>query len=92
MGQLTDGAQRGSQIHLQRVLGLPTPRYLHTPLLLGADGEKLSKQNGAMPVDTSDPVAALREAGTALGLRVDGRDVTTWLAAATARWRACWFD
>jgi glutamyl-Q tRNA(Asp) synthetase len=34
------------QILLQRRLGLPTPRYLHTPLVLGPDGEKLSKQNG----------------------------------------------
>ena len=42
---LADNTPR--QIHLQRLLGLPTPRYLHTPLVLGADGEKLSKQNGA---------------------------------------------
>ena len=46
---------------LQRALGLPTPRYLHTPLVLGADGEKLSKQNGAQPLDAgASRVAALR--------------------------------
>src|SRR5690606_37837907 len=33
------------QILLQRALGLPTPRYLHLPLLLDADGHKLSKSS-----------------------------------------------
>ena len=42
---LADNTAR--QILLQRALGLPTPRYLHTPLVLAADGHKLSKQNGA---------------------------------------------
>ncbi|MEP6964859.1 MAG: tRNA glutamyl-Q(34) synthetase GluQRS, partial [Polaromonas sp.] len=54
---LADNTAR--QILLQRALGLPTPRYLHTPLVLGANGEKLSKQNGAQALDTSDPLAAL---------------------------------
>lgn len=33
------------QIYLQRLLGLPTPAYLHLPLALGEDGEKLSKRH-----------------------------------------------
>jgi glutamyl-Q tRNA(Asp) synthetase len=41
------------QIYLQRILGLPTPRYLHVPVALDAAGEKLSKQTGAMPLDAS---------------------------------------
>jgi glutamyl-Q tRNA(Asp) synthetase len=56
------------QILLQRALGLPTPRYLHTPLVLGANGEKLSKQNGAQPFDASDPLQALNQAAAVLGL------------------------
>jgi len=35
------------QILLQRALGLPTPRYAHVPLILGSDGAKLSKRDGA---------------------------------------------
>ncbi|QJQ96499.1 MULTISPECIES: tRNA glutamyl-Q(34) synthetase GluQRS [Halomonadaceae] len=33
------------QRQLQVALGLPEPRYLHLPLIVGADGQKLSKQN-----------------------------------------------
>ena len=87
---LTDNTPR--QIHLQRVLGLPTPAYLHTPLVLGEDGEKLSKQNGATPVATDPPLPALRAAGHALAIDAPGDDVPSWLAAATAQWRARWPD
>ncbi len=41
------------QIRLQQSLQLPTPQYLHTALVLGANGEKLSKQNGAQAIDYS---------------------------------------
>ena len=87
---LADNTPR--QIHLQRVLGLPTPMYLHTPLVLGADGEKLSKQNNAQPIDASKPLQALRAAGHTLGLHAEGGDLTTWLASATAQWRVRWLE
>jgi glutamyl-Q tRNA(Asp) synthetase len=58
---LADNTAR--QILLQRALGLPTPAYLHTPLVLAADGHKLSKQNGAQALDLAQPVAALQAAG-----------------------------
>ena len=87
---LADNTAR--QIHLQRLLGLATPVYLHTPLVRGADGEKLSKQNGARPVDTRQPLAALAAAARALGLEPLGDDMTQWLASATAQWRARWPD
>ena len=54
---LADNTAR--QIVLQRALGLPTSHYLHTPLVLGANGEKLSKQNGALALDLSCPQAVL---------------------------------
>ncbi|MBB4125249.1 glutamyl-Q tRNA(Asp) synthetase [Xanthomonas translucens] len=55
------------QILLQRALGLPTPNYLHLPLLLGGDGRKLSKSHAAAPLDDADPLPALRLAWTLLG-------------------------
>lgn len=55
------------QIHLQRLLGVPTPRYLHVPAAVNLQGEKLSKQTGAPPVDARRPgreiAAALRFLG-----------------------------
>jgi glutamyl-tRNA synthetase len=36
------------QVHLQRLLGLPTPRYAHVPLVLGTDGTRLAKRHGAV--------------------------------------------
>jgi glutamyl-Q tRNA(Asp) synthetase len=41
------------QIHLQRLLGYPQPRYLHVPVAVNASGEKLSKQTGARALDPS---------------------------------------
>jgi glutamyl-Q tRNA(Asp) synthetase len=65
---LADNTPR--QIALQRALGVPMPRYLHTPLVLATDGHKLSKQNGAAAIDLSDPTARLRETANQLGLQV----------------------
>jgi glutamyl-Q tRNA(Asp) synthetase len=64
---LADNTPR--QILLQQALGYPRPAYLHTPLVLGANGEKLSKQNGAKALDLSDPPALLNTAAAHLGLR-----------------------
>jgi glutamyl-Q tRNA(Asp) synthetase len=55
------------QILLQRALGLATPRYAHLPLVLDADGRKLSKSLAAVPVDAADPLPALHAAWLALG-------------------------
>src|SRR5258708_1548417 len=53
------------QISLQRLLGLPTPRYLHVPAAVNGAGEKLSKQTGAAPVAAT--WASLRQALDFLG-------------------------
>ena len=41
------------QVYLQRLLGVPTPRYLHVPVAVNAAGEKLAKQTGAAPIEPS---------------------------------------
>lgn len=86
---LADNTAR--QILLQRVLGLPTPRYLHTPLVLNDHGEKLSKQSGAQALDTREPLTALRAAAKVLGLpALDAHTPGTWLAEAVAAWHDRW--
>jgi glutamyl-Q tRNA(Asp) synthetase len=39
------------QLHLQRLLGLPTPAYLHLPVAVNEAGQKLSKQTLAPPLE-----------------------------------------
>ncbi len=86
---LADNTAR--QIHLQRLLGLPTPIYLHTPLLLDAHGEKLSKSNGATALEVSDPAAALRAATAVLGLpRSNAVAADALLQEALRAWRLRW--
>ncbi len=55
------------QIYLQHLLGLPTPGYAHVPVAIDARGEKLSKQTGAGPVDSAQPLPLLRAALAFLG-------------------------
>lgn len=45
------------QRQLQQALGLPEPRYLHLPLVMGDDGQKLSKQNLAPALPETEPEA-----------------------------------
>ena len=82
------------QIYLQRLLGLPTPGYLHVPAALNAQGEKLSKQTRAEPLARVDPVPVLWQALAFLGQspppewRLAAR--ADFWAAAAARWsEAC---
>ncbi len=74
------------QIVLQHALGLSTPFYQHTPLVLGSNGEKLSKQNGAQPLDTSDPLAVLNSAAQVLRLPVLRGSVAQALVAWVEYW------
>lgn len=85
------------QIFLQRLLHVPTPRYLHVPVVRNENGEKLSKQTGALavrPDDAAGAAAALRRAAGFLGLDlppVDSPDafrraaVPAWAALIAAR-------
>ena len=75
------------QIHLQRLLGYPTPRYLHVPVATHQGGQKLSKQTLARPVDPRDAGRAIADALAFLG---QGRHATDrpaeLLAAALSAW------
>lgn len=55
------------QIFLQRLLGLPVPKYAHLPVAVDATGAKLSKQTLAAPVDAREPAPALFAAARFLG-------------------------
>ena len=66
------------QIWLQQRLGLPTPEYAHLPVAVNANGEKLSKQTYARPVDADKPAPLL-----AAALRFLGQQVPSHLAFAS---------
>jgi glutamyl-Q tRNA(Asp) synthetase len=75
------------QIALQHALGFPAPQYLHTPLVMAEDGEKLSKQNGAAALDTSHPLNTLNAAAKVLGLGEQAGSVDDALSTWTADWK-----
>jgi len=77
------------QIYLQRLLNLPTPRYLHVPVVTNAAGEKLSKQTGASALDMDRPLETLMTAAMSLGLVLPataGTDLTSFWEAAISNW------
>ena len=73
------------QICIQRLLGMPQPRYAHLPVAVNARGEKLSKQTRAMSVDAAQPLPTLIAALSFLGqqpprelARATVREFWTW--------------
>lgn len=86
---LVDNTPR--QLLLQRALGAREPSYLHAPLVLGANGEKLSKQNGAAALELDDPRAAVVSAAAVLGIALDAQGTLgDVLAQAVAAWGRRW--
>jgi glutamyl-Q tRNA(Asp) synthetase len=89
---LADNTAR--QIVLQQALGLPAPHYLHTPLVWGANGEKLSKQNGATALPEGrgpEVLANLQAAACVLDLPVvPAVTPSQALAHWTDAWRRRW--
>lgn len=73
------------QIFLQTLLSLPATRYAHVPVAVNEQGQKLSKQHFARPLDLAHCVPALLQALRFLGhhpepslLRASTRDVLEW--------------
>ena len=66
---LLNNTQR--QIYLQRLLNYPQVSYLHLPLVMNADGQKLSKQTHAEALDLKTVSYNLVYALQALGIETD---------------------
>lgn len=76
------------QIRLQRLLGVPTPRYLHVPVATRG-GQKLSKQTLAAPIDAANATGELARALAFLGQDPPAPGpATRILEEASARWDA----
>ncbi len=76
------------QIELQQALGLSAVQYLHIGLILGNDGEKLSKQRKAPAVTTEAPLSTLESLFPAFGFKKIGADtLSAFWREATALWR-----
>jgi glutamyl-Q tRNA(Asp) synthetase len=78
------------QIWLQHALGLAHTQWLHAPLVLNSQGEKLSKQSGAAAFDAEVPLQSLNQAATVLGLPPAPAAAT--LADALLLWVHAWSD
>ena len=80
----------GRQIFLQQALGLPTPRYLHLPVIANQHGAKLSKQTGARPVDRDPPrtlqVRVLELLGQSVPAELRDAGLEEFWAWAAASW------
>ena len=94
-----DGAYQGDDaaeltIELSQPIELGGKRQLRREAAelgrqLAANGQKLSKQNGAQPLDTGDPLPALQAAGQVLALPpLAAADPDAWLKAAVPAWAA----
>ena len=77
------------QILLQQALGLPQPSYAHVPLILNAEGRKLSKSLAAAPVDPTNPLPALQRAWRLLGQEPlpPATTLSEFWKQASLRWR-----
>src|SRR5690606_18616970 len=79
------------QYVLADLLGLPRPAVMHVPLVKAGDGRKLSKQNGAPPIDTDRPLHTLMAAWHELGFAAFAcEDVDAFWRRATQEWRLRW--
>lgn len=77
-------------VYLQGLLDLPTPQYAHLPIAVNLQGEKLSKQTHANPINPDLAGLMLANALTFLGHTPDPgvlyEDTETLLGWAVANW------
>jgi len=85
---LADSTPR--QLHLQKLLDLPSPHYLYVPVVTNESGEKLSKQTLAPPLDIDAAPRLLADALRFLGqdIRAElSQDLPASWAWATENWK-----
>jgi len=58
------------QLYIQELLGLPQPRYLHVPLIIQPDGNKLGKSYRSPPLSSAQAAPLLARALRTLGQHV----------------------
>jgi glutamyl-Q tRNA(Asp) synthetase len=90
---LSDNTAR--QMLLQEALGYSSPKYLHTALIWGVNGEKLSKQNGAKALNLSSEETicqSLISAASTLGLDAEPGTLCSLeqLPSALVNWTQAW--
>lgn len=80
------------QIYLQQLFELPTPKYMHVPIIVDESGYKLSKQTLATAVDNSSPHVTLYRLLRLLkqqpSLEFDGAPIKELIAWAIVHWQA----
>ena len=75
---------------IAHMLGYPTPRMMHVPLVLDENGRKLSKQNHATAIDIQNPLASLNKAWQALGFApLPAGSVAQFWQQAVPVWHRC---
>ncbi|MFN1550590.1 tRNA glutamyl-Q(34) synthetase GluQRS [Vibrio natriegens] len=81
----------GRQISLYQILGQSEVSYLHLPLAIDDNGNKLSKQNHATAIDIDNPKPALLKAMTFLGFdipeEIRASDITNILRWGSENWQ-----
>jgi glutamyl-Q tRNA(Asp) synthetase len=84
------------QIHLQRLLGLLTPRYAHLPLVTGPDHAKLSKRDNTVSLSYDLDLATHGSRLISASLEFLGQPVPPELAASSCgellEWGRTYFD
>ena len=84
--QISNNALRRQLIE---ALGAQAPRYMHLPLVLNPEGQKLSKQQGATPLDEDDPLGELERAWMHLGFdRLGADSIHAFWDAALPLWKS----
>lgn len=80
-----------SQLHVQASLGLSSPEYSHLPVVVNQNGQKLSKQSHATPINVKDSSLLLYKTLKFLGqmpsielIEANKKDIWCW---AKAHWQ-----